>query len=119
MLTLEMLEITAASYLQGHDPRDPHVSPLYGRFSGLPPIQIHVGTSEILLDDSLRYVSRASHEGGDSTVHVWEGMPHVFLTSIGTLDAAEQALEMIGTFLREKLIAVREAGAVENDSGPQ
>ncbi len=108
MLTLEMLEITASSYLGGHDPRDPHASPLYGHFAGLPPIQIHVGTSEILLDDSLRYASLARHEGVDVIAHVWEGMPHVFPTSVGTLDAAERALEMIGTFLTEKLVAARE-----------
>jgi acetyl esterase/lipase len=100
ILTPEMLEITASTYLQGHDRRDPYASPLYGRFAGLPPIQIHVGTSEILLDDSLRYASRARREAVDATVHVWEGMPHVFPTNVGTLDAAERALEMIGTFLQ-------------------
>ena len=105
MLTPNMLEITGASYLRGHDSRDPRVSPLYGRLTNLPPVQIHVGTSEILLDDARRYVSRAREEGGDATAHVWEGMPHVFPTSAGTLVAADQALEMIGDFLREKLSA--------------
>lgn len=118
MLTLEMLEITASSYLQGHNSRDPHVSPLYGRFSGLPPIQIHVGTSEILLDDSRRYVSRARHEGVDATAHVWEGMPHVFPTSVGTLDAADRALDIIGAFLKEKLGPARRTGADENQADP-
>ena len=103
MLTRNMLEKNASSYLQEHNPRDPRVSPLYGRFAGLPSIQIHVGTSEILLDDSLRYASKARQEGIDATAHVWEGMPHVFLTSVGMLDAADRALEMIGVFLQEKL----------------
>jgi monoterpene epsilon-lactone hydrolase len=102
MLTPEMLEITAATYLQGHDPRDPHASPLYGSFAGLPPTQIHVGTSEILLDDSLRYMSRAREAGVDVTAHVWEGMPHVFPTSVGTLEAAGEALDLVGDFLRER-----------------
>jgi acetyl esterase/lipase len=119
MLTLEMLAKTASSYLQRGDSRDPRASPLYGRFSGLPPIQIHVGTSEILLDDSLRYVSRARREGVEATAQVWEGMPHVFPTSIGTLDAAERALEMIGAFLNEKLVAASRTGADENRANPQ
>jgi acetyl esterase/lipase len=103
ILTPAMLAITSASYLQGHDPRDPHASPLYGRLAGLPPIQLHVGTSEVLLDDSRRYVERAHREGVDATAHIWEGMPHVFPASIGTLDAAERALETIAAFLRETL----------------
>jgi monoterpene epsilon-lactone hydrolase len=93
----------AARYLHGHDPRDPLASPLYGGLAGLPPIQLHVGTSEVLLDDSRRYAERARREGVDATAHVWEGMPHVFPASVGTLDAAERALETIAAFLREKL----------------
>jgi acetyl esterase/lipase len=103
ILTPAMLATTGASYLQGHDPRDPHASPLCGRLAGLPPIQLHVGTSEILLDDSRRYVERARREGVDATAHIWEGMPHVFPASVGTLDAAERALETIAAFLKEKL----------------
>jgi acetyl esterase/lipase len=103
ILTPAMLATTGASYLQGHDPRDPHASPLYGRLAGLPPIQLHVGTSEILLDDSRRYVERARREGVDATAHIWEGMPHVFPASVGTLDAAERALETMAAFLRQKL----------------
>ncbi len=93
----------AASYLQGHDPRDPHASPLYGDLAGLPPIQLHVGMSEVLLDDSRRYAARAHSAGVDATAHVWEGMPHVFPANVGTLEAAERALDMIGAFLKEKL----------------
>jgi monoterpene epsilon-lactone hydrolase len=103
ILTPAMLATTGASYLQGHDPRDPHASPLCGHLAGLPPIQLHVGTSEILLDDSRRYVERARREGVDATTHIWEGMPHVFPASVGTLDAAERALETIAAFLKEKL----------------
>ena len=78
-------------------------SPLYGRLAGLPPIQLHVGTSEVLLDDSRRYVERARREGVDATAHIWEGMPHVFPASVGTLEAAERALDTIAAFLKEKL----------------
>lgn len=103
LLTMEMLSKASEAYLGGHDRRDPRVSPLYGHLAGLPPIQLHVGTSEILLDDTRRYVERARAEGVDATAHVWEGMTHVFPSSIGTLDAAEQALGVIAVFLRERL----------------
>ncbi len=99
LLTREMLSKTAASYLNGHDPRDPLASPLYGSFDGLPPILLHVGMSEVLLDDARRYGEKARAAGADATVHVWEGMTHVFPASIGMLDAAEEALNLITKFL--------------------
>jgi len=40
------------SYLTAMDPKNPLVSPLYADLTGLPPIRIHVGDDEILLDDS-------------------------------------------------------------------
>jgi epsilon-lactone hydrolase len=120
ILTPAMLATTGASYLQGHDPRDPHASPLYGELAGLPPIQLHVGTSEILLDDSRRYVERARREGVDATAHIWEGMPHVFPASVGTLDAAERALETIVAFLKEKLGShSEEVESSRRDRAPQ
>jgi acetyl esterase/lipase len=103
LLTTEMLAKARDAYLGGHDGRDPRVSPLYGRLAGLPPIQLHVGTSEILLDDTCRYADRARAERVDATAHIWEGMTHVFPSSIGTLDAAEQALSVMAAFLRERL----------------
>jgi monoterpene epsilon-lactone hydrolase len=103
LLTREMLAVAGASYLRTQDPRDPLASPLYGRLTGLPPIQLHVGTSEVLLDDALRYADRAHAEGVDATVHVWEGMTHVFPSSVGSLDAADQALNIMAAFLVEKL----------------
>src|SRR2546427_2024023 len=52
-----------ASYLGGTDPPKPLGSPLYGDLSGLPPIRVHVGDDEVLLDDSRRYVERAVAAG--------------------------------------------------------
>src|SRR6185436_8161908 len=41
-----------ASYLGEADPKNPRASPLYGDLNGLPPIHVHVGDDEVLLDDS-------------------------------------------------------------------
>src|SRR5256886_8012952 len=40
-----------ASYLGETDPKNPLASPLYGNLNGLPPIRVHVGDDEVLLDD--------------------------------------------------------------------
>jgi monoterpene epsilon-lactone hydrolase len=90
------------SYLGSADPNHPLASPLHGRHSGMPPVRIHVGDDEVLLDDSLRYVERAVAVGVDARADVWMGMPHGFPGSIGRLKAAAQALDAIGTFLVER-----------------
>ena len=91
------------NYLGSADANDPLASPLQGRFSGLPPIRIHVGDDEVLLDDSRRYVERAVAGGVDARLDVWMGMPHGFVASIGKLKASAQALDAIGLFLKERL----------------
>jgi monoterpene epsilon-lactone hydrolase len=91
------------SYLGNADANDPLASPLQGRFSGLPPIRIHVGDDEVLLDDSRRYVERAVAAGVDARLDVWTGMPHGFPAIIGAIKASALALDAIGTFLTERL----------------
>jgi epsilon-lactone hydrolase len=91
------------SYLGDADADDPLASPLWGGMSGLPPIRIHVGDDEVLLDDSQQYVERAVAAGVDARLEVWTGMPHGFVTNIGTVKAAAQSLDAIGTFLTERL----------------
>jgi acetyl esterase/lipase len=91
------------AYLNGHDPKDPVASPLYGNFIGLPPIRVQVGDDEVLLDDSLRLVERAVAAGIDARLDVWQGMPHGFVGSIGQTQAAASALSAAGGFLSSRL----------------
>jgi monoterpene epsilon-lactone hydrolase len=71
--------------------------------TGLPPIHVHVGDDEVLLDDSVRYVERAVAAGVNAQLNIWMGMPHGFVTNIAGLNAARQALEASGAFLNEQL----------------
>ena len=93
------------SYLSGADPTAPQASPLYGDLAGLPPVRLHVGDDEVLLGDALRYVARAVDAGVDARVDVWQGMPHGFVSGVGKLAAANQALAGIGAFLARRLDA--------------
>jgi epsilon-lactone hydrolase len=90
------------SYLGSADPKQPLASPLWAQLSGLPPVRIHVGDDEVLLDDSRRYVELAVAAGVDAQLDVWMGMPHGFPVSVGKLKAAAQALDAIGMFLVEQ-----------------
>ena len=91
------------SYLGETDPKNPLASALYAELSGLPPIRVHVGDDEVLLDDSRRYVERAVAAGVDAKLDVWMGMPHGFVTNVSGLGAATQALNASGAFLTRGL----------------
>jgi monoterpene epsilon-lactone hydrolase len=93
------------SYLGSADPNHPYASPLQASLAGLPPICIHVGDDEVLLDDSRRYVERAVEAGVDAQLDVWMGMAHGFAANVGKLKASAQALDAIGMFLTERLQA--------------
>jgi epsilon-lactone hydrolase len=96
------------SYLRDADPKNPLASPLYGDLTALPPIRVHVGDDEVLLDDSRRYVERAVAAGVDATLDVWMGMAHGFTNAVGTMHAANQALDAVGIFLKERLAGARQ-----------
>ena len=99
MVSLELLKQAADWYLAGHDSRDPGASPLYGDLSGLPPLLIHVGDAEVLLDDSVRFASAAQAAGVNVTVEVWDEMPHVWHGFAGALPEADQAIARVGAWL--------------------
>jgi epsilon-lactone hydrolase len=99
----EQAEGLLQAYLNGHDPKDPVASPLYGNLAGLPPIRVQAGDDEVLLDDSLRFVARAVAAGTDARLDVWEGMPHGFVAGIGQTQAADSALSVLGEFLSSRL----------------
>jgi acetyl esterase/lipase len=99
------------SYLNGADPKKPDASPLHADLTGLPPIRVHVGDDEVLLDDSVRFVNRALAAGVDAHLDVWEGMAHVFPGSVGQLSASTLALQRIGSFLSECFKKITPIGA--------
>jgi epsilon-lactone hydrolase len=98
LLRRDALEQAARLYLGDAGRNDPRASPLYGEFLGLPPVLLHVGEDEILLDDAARFADQVEAAGGEAQLHVWEGMTHVFPSNL-SLQAANDALKNIGTFL--------------------
>jgi epsilon-lactone hydrolase len=99
-LTPDLLRDLAATYLAGADPRTPLASPLFARLDGLPPLLIQVGTAELLLSDAEGLAKSAFAAGVDVTLHVAEGLPHVYPGMLGTPEATE-ATDQAGAFLRE------------------
>lgn len=82
----------------------PHVSPVFGDCTGLPPLLLVVGSTELLLDDSVRVAQRWP----GATLLVWHGMPHVF-AGFDFLPEAREAIRRIGRFMRERLAGAADA----------
>jgi acetyl esterase/lipase len=70
------LQALAAMYLAGADPRTPLASPLYADLAGLPPLLVHIGERELLLDDAIRLVDRAREAGAEVAFKRWPVVPH-------------------------------------------
>jgi acetyl esterase/lipase len=103
LLTRDSLAMMASLYLGEHSALDPLASALHSNLAHLPPVLIHVGEDEILLDDSRRYAGLVEGQGGWCEVHVWEGMVHVFQSSFELLRAGKESLEAISGFLEHQL----------------
>ncbi|HMS53653.1 MAG TPA: alpha/beta hydrolase, partial [Chitinophagales bacterium] len=81
----------------------PYVSPLYGHLEGLPPLLLQVGTAEVLLDDSLSFAKKARKAGNDIKLEIWDDMPHVWQFFWPIIPEAEEALNSIAAFVRQKM----------------
>ncbi|HEY0301790.1 MAG TPA: alpha/beta hydrolase [Rhizomicrobium sp.] len=96
------LQRMADAYLAGADARAPLASPLFADLHGLPPLLVHVGTAETLLDDSTRFADAARAADVPLTLEVWDDMVHVFHAFAFLLPEARLANEKIGAFLKER-----------------
>ena len=103
MVSRKLLDLCAKSYLGEQDPKTPKASPLFADLAGLPPLLIHVGTAETLLDDARRFDTAAREAGVDTTLEEWDEMIHVWHTFAGMLPEAEEAIDRIGAFIQERL----------------
>ncbi len=93
----------AEMYLGDHDRKDPLASPLYADLAGLPPLIIHVGSAEILVDDSTRLAERAKAAGVEVSLRIYQDMMHVWHYFAGILSESEEAINQIGRFARGKI----------------
>ena len=91
-----------AMYVGGDDERltHPWVSPVYGDYTGLPPLYFQVGSTEILLDDSRRCAALARAAGVRAECEVWQEMPHSW-QGLPVGPESRRAIEHCADFVRE------------------
>ena len=87
-----------ALYIGEVPPEDRFVSPVFADFDGLPPILGQVGSTEILLDDTVRAADQADKAGVPFFLEVWNEMPHVF-PMFAILPESRIAVERMAEFI--------------------
>jgi epsilon-lactone hydrolase len=103
IVTREGIEEMAKAYVGAGDRKAPLISPLFADLRGLPPLLVHVGTDEVLLDDARGLAERARAAGVDVTLEEWPAMVHVWHWFLPMLDEAQAAVARIGTFVRARI----------------
>ena len=88
------------AYLGVQDASNPLISPLFADLHNLPSTLIHVGSDEILLDDSTRLYENMMAANVESKLKIWENMWHVFHIFSPYVPEAEQAIGQIGDFVK-------------------
>ena len=101
VLSPAWLEMCAAAYA-GLDRTNPLVSPLLGDLA-MPPTLVVGGTDDILAPDTTRFVEALTRQGTTIEECTMHDMWHDFALSVGRLDAADFALEVVVNFLKPLL----------------
>jgi epsilon-lactone hydrolase len=89
----------AEAYLQGLARDTSLASPLHDDLSGLPEVLCFVGAEEVLVDDSIAFVTKASRVGVRHELHVVPTMPHIWPVIMLAAEQTEQARGAIARFL--------------------
>ena len=80
------------AYAGGADPREPHLSPIYGTIpKGWPPTLLSSGTRDLLLSDTVRMHRKLRRAGVRAELHITEAGPHG-----GFMGTAPEDMELIG-----------------------
>ena len=100
IITRESLGEAGEWYAGSRDLRDPMASPLFADASGLPPMLIHAGGDETMLDDSRIFAERAKAAGVDVSFKIYDGMWHVHHSGAPEVPESVAAYNDIAAFIR-------------------
>lgn len=102
---LEGLRIFGSIYAGNVNVRNPYISPVHAvSCRGLPPLLIQVSDSEVLLDDTKRFATKATADGVNVEVQTFHKMIHVWqMVPPRLLPESKVAYEKLGRYIQSKL----------------
>jgi epsilon-lactone hydrolase len=90
-------------YANGHDLKDPLLSPVYGDMHGFPPAILTSGTRDLLLSNTVRVHRKLREAGVDAALQIFEGESHAQYYRDDTSPEAKEAFEEIAGFFDKHL----------------
>ena len=104
LLKKEWIKSMAGMFLgEKGSPKDPYANPLYADFKDFPPIYMHVGDDEVLLDDSVRLANLARKAGVDVSLDIFPNMQHSFQMTAGRAPEADDSIARFTAWVKPKL----------------
>ena len=88
----------ARLYANGHDLKDPLLSPVYGDMHGFPPTILTTGTRDLLLSNTVRVHRKLRQAGIEAELHVYEAQSHAQYTRDVNAPETKEAFEEIAKF---------------------
>jgi len=93
----------ARLYANGHDLKDPLLSPVYGDLRGFPPTILTTGTRDLLLSNTVRVHRKLRQAGVEAQLEVFEGQSHAHYMRDGSAPETQEAFEEIARFFDKHL----------------
>jgi monoterpene epsilon-lactone hydrolase len=90
-------------YANGHDLKDPLLSPVYGDMHGFPPAILTTGTRDLLLSNTVRVHRKLRAAGVEAELQVYEGQSHAYYLRDDTAPETKEAFEEIARFFDKHL----------------
>ena len=101
VLNRDLMLFLAEQYLGDREKNTPLASPVFAHLHGIAPLNIFVGATEALLDDSIALARAATLADVRVRLDIWPKMFHFWPNYYQELTEGRQALEMAGALLRE------------------
>ncbi len=103
LLPLEACREWAGWYAGTNDITNPYISPVYADLNNLCPMLVHVGTAELLHDDSIRLKENADKTNTQLTLEVWPEMFHVWHMSWKIVPESKKAMSNVCDYVRAQV----------------
>jgi acetyl esterase/lipase len=89
----------ATLYANGHDLKEPYISPIYGDFTNFPPTILTSGTRDLFLSNVARTHRKLKRAGVAAELNVYEGMSHAQFQDVRLTPESREVYTDIAKFL--------------------
>jgi epsilon-lactone hydrolase len=88
----------AKLYANGHDLKEPYISPIYGDFTNFPPTILTSGTRDLFLSNVARTHRKLKRAGVVAELNVYEGMSHAQFQDVRMTPESQEVYTDIARF---------------------